>query len=105
MIIATIAKQPGVNIDHHIVGKLIIEDLLQADYILFYEDVYDVYSTIDLRKSGGRYNVMLVDKGDRIECHASAYNNFLLEVLNRNSPKRLSSFIEVIKSALSRNRL
>jgi len=50
-----------------------VEKLKGKGFSLFYNDQFEWYSTIDFRKDGDKYNIMLVPEGDFIKCSVHVY--------------------------------
>ena len=90
-------KEP---VRHDIVGSLIIPELEIKGFTLFYNDVYEYYSTIDFRKGGYKYNVMLILKEQYLECTTSVYHNFFSQLFKKYNKEKVSSFFILVKSIL-----
>lgn len=98
-----VAFKENNNINLEKLGEFLIEGLTNNEYFLNYEDVYDYYSTIDFRKKGCKYNVMLVVKEDHLDCSTTVYRSILTLLLKKNHTEKLSSFDKLIRSVLTNN--
>jgi hypothetical protein len=91
------------DLTHEKIGDIIIKELEMIGFNLFYNDLYDYYSTIDFRKDGYKYNVILVPKEDYIECSFSCYKNIFSVFFKRYNNQKISSFSETCRNILSDN--
>jgi hypothetical protein len=85
---------------HDAIGDIIILELEKEGFSLFYNDIYDYYSTIDFRKEGYKFNVMLVPKEQCIECSTSVYKNLFSILFKNYNKEKVSLFSKLIKSIL-----
>jgi hypothetical protein len=92
-------------ITHEKLGDLLISGMEEEGYSLYYDDVYHHYSTIDFRKKGYKYNILLVPRAQSIECSTSAYKNILFLFFKKYNHEKLSSFDRTIRSILVKNAL
>ena len=92
----------GVGFEYSVI---IIEELERVGFELYYNDQYDDYSTIDFRKDGYKYNVMLVAKEDHIECSYSCYKNIFTLIFKTYNKQKISSLSEICKNILLNNGL
>lgn len=92
-----------IAITHKMIGNIFIKELENIGFKLFYNDLYDYYSTIDFRKDGYKYNLMLVPREDYIECTFSCYKNIFFVIFKRNNKQKESSFSETCRKILLKN--
>ncbi|MDZ4795161.1 MAG: hypothetical protein SGI83_12850 [Bacteroidota bacterium] len=83
------------------IGNILFLELEKKGFSLFYNDVFDHYSTIDFRKDGYKYNIMLIPKRSSIECSTSVYKNFFPRLLKKYNREKLSSFFLLVKTILA----
>jgi hypothetical protein len=88
-------------VTHDKVGDYFITELEKGGFKLYYNDVYEIYSTIDFRKSGFKYNLVIVQKDGRLDISASVYCNLASLFAPRKRVQQQDYFNDCVKRILS----
>ena len=94
-------KTNNPELSHKQIGDYVVEKLREKGFNLFYNDQYDYYSTIDFRKDGDKYNVMLVHEVDFIKCSVDVYRSFVNLILKHRNKSKISSFENLVRSIIT----